>query len=64
MPLKEYAVLKGRSVDRRLGVGSKGHYPMHVVDETTDDRIVVPEMRFRHPDRRSIWRRRADRDAE
>lgn len=63
MPLKNYGVLAGRPVDRRLGSGKNPHYQIHVVDETTDYRIAVNvksqespseveyliDDRFRHP---------------
>jgi uncharacterized protein YukJ len=41
MPLKEYGVLKGRPVGRRLGRGDRPHYQVHIVDETTDYRIAI-----------------------
>lgn len=41
MPLKNYGVLKGRPVDRRLGSGQNPHYQIKVVDATTDYRIAV-----------------------
>ncbi len=41
MPLKEYGVLKGRPVAKRLGVTSNAHYQIHLVDDTTDYRIAV-----------------------
>jgi uncharacterized protein YukJ len=41
MPLKNYGVLKGRAIDRRLGTGSKPHYQVRVTDDTTDHRIAV-----------------------
>lgn len=41
MPLREYGVLKGRSIDRRLGSGQNPLYQIHVIDETTDYRIAV-----------------------
>jgi uncharacterized protein YukJ len=41
MPLKEYGVLKGRPVARRLGVTSNAHFQIHIVDDTTDYRIAV-----------------------
>ena len=33
MPLKQYGVLKGRPIDRRLGSGSSPHYQIRIVDE-------------------------------
>jgi len=42
MPLKNYGVLKGRPIARRLGSGNSPHYQIHVVDEAgTDYRIAV-----------------------
>ena len=41
MPLKNYGVLKGHPVARRLGSGQNPHYQIHVVDENTDYRIAV-----------------------
>ncbi|WP_148714441.1 DUF2278 family protein [Chitinolyticbacter meiyuanensis] len=41
MPLKNYGVLKGRPVARKLGAGQSPHYQVHVVDDTTDYRIAV-----------------------
>jgi uncharacterized protein YukJ len=41
MPLRNYGVLKGRVVGRRLGEGSNPHYQIHVIDEDTDYRVAV-----------------------
>lgn len=41
MPLKNYGVLKGSAVDRRLGQGQSPHYQIRVVDEDTDYRVAV-----------------------
>lgn len=41
MPLKDYGVLVGRPIDRRLGTGQNPHYQVHVVDNDTDYRIAV-----------------------
>ena len=41
MPLKNYGVLIGRPVDRRLGTGQNPHYQIHIVDDDTDYRIAV-----------------------
>jgi uncharacterized protein YukJ len=42
MPLKNYGVLKGRPIARRLGTGNSPHYQVHLVDEAgTDYRIAV-----------------------
>ncbi len=41
MPLKNYGVLKGRPVGRRLAITSNAHYQVHLVSEDTDYRIAV-----------------------
>ncbi|MFB2878290.1 DUF2278 family protein [Floridanema aerugineum] len=41
MPLKEYGVLKGRPIARRLAVTSNAHYQVHLVDDDTDYRIAI-----------------------
>ncbi len=41
MALKNYGVLKGRPIDRRLGFGSSPHYQVHLVDDDDDYRIAV-----------------------
>jgi uncharacterized protein YukJ len=41
MPLKNYGVLKGRPIARRLGFGSSPHYQVHLVDEDVDYRIAI-----------------------
>jgi uncharacterized protein YukJ len=41
MPLKEYGVLKGRPVGRRLAITSNAHYQVHLVDDDTDYRIAI-----------------------
>lgn len=41
MPLKEYGVLKGRPIGRRLAVTVNAHYQVHLVDDNTDYRIAV-----------------------
>ena len=41
MPLKNYGVLKGRPIARKLGAGSSPHYQVHIVDDHTDYRIAV-----------------------
>lgn len=42
MPLKNYGVLKGRPIARRLGSGNSPHYQIHIVDEAgTNYRIAV-----------------------
>ena len=41
MPLKEYGVLAGRPVDRRVGTGKNPHYQIRIVDDSTDYRIAV-----------------------
>lgn len=41
MPLRNYGVLKGRPIDRRLGTSANAHYQIHLIDEATDFRIAV-----------------------
>ena len=41
MALKNYGVLKGRPIDRRLGFGSSPHYQVRLVDDDIDYRIAV-----------------------
>lgn len=41
MPLKQYGVLKGHAIDRRLGTTANAHYQVHVVDDTHDYRIAI-----------------------
>lgn len=41
MPLKDYGVLKGNVIDKRLASGGNAHYQVHIVDDTTDYRIAV-----------------------
>lgn len=41
MPLKNYGVLKGTPINRRLGTGANPHYQIHVVDSSTDYRIAI-----------------------
>ena len=41
MPLKNYGVLRGSVIDRRLASGANAHYQLHVVDDTTHYRIAV-----------------------
>ena len=41
MPLKEYGVLVGRPIAKKLGAGQSPHYQIHVVDDTTHYRIAV-----------------------
>lgn len=41
MPLKNYGVLKGKVINRRLASGANAHYQIHVIDDTTDYRIAV-----------------------
>jgi uncharacterized protein YukJ len=41
MALRNYGVLKGRPIARRLGFGSSPHYQVHLVDENDDYRIAV-----------------------
>lgn len=41
MALRKYGVLKGRPINKRIGVGSSPHYQIHIIDDTTDYRIAV-----------------------
>ncbi|GJL49786.1 MAG: hypothetical protein NPIRA01_10130 [Nitrospirales bacterium] len=41
MPLHQYGVLKGRPIQKRLGMGQSPHYQIHIVDEETDYRIAI-----------------------
>ena len=41
MALKNYGILKGRPIARRLGFGSSPHYQVHLVDDDDDYRIAV-----------------------
>ena len=41
MSLKNYGVLKGRPIARRLGAGTSPHYQVHLVDDDDDYRIAV-----------------------
>jgi uncharacterized protein YukJ len=41
MSLKNYGVLKGRPVDKRLGSSANAHYQVHIVDNTVDYRIAI-----------------------
>jgi uncharacterized protein YukJ len=41
MPLKQYGVLKGQAIERRLGQGKSPHYQIHLIDDETDYRIAV-----------------------
>ncbi|MBD0309775.1 MAG: DUF2278 family protein [Microcoleus sp. T1-bin1] len=41
MALKNYGVLKGRPVGRRLAITSNAHYQVHLVSEDTDYRIAI-----------------------
>lgn len=41
MPLTHYGVLKGRPIQRRLGITSSPHYQVHMIDEITDYRIAI-----------------------
>jgi uncharacterized protein YukJ len=41
MALKNYGVLKGRPIDRRLGFGASPHYQVHLVDDDPHYRIAV-----------------------
>ena len=41
MALKNYGVLKGRPIARRLGFGASPHYQVHLVDDDAEYRIAV-----------------------
>ncbi len=41
MPIKQYGVIKGSVVDRRLGSGTNPHYQVRLVDDSNDYRIAV-----------------------
>jgi uncharacterized protein YukJ len=41
MALKNYGVLKGRPIARRLGFGASPHYQVHLFDDDDDYRIAV-----------------------
>lgn len=41
MPIPQYSVLKGRSVDKRLAIQANPHYQVHVVDNENDYRISI-----------------------
>ena len=41
MALKNYGVLKGRPIARRLGFGASPHYQVHIIDANDDYRIAV-----------------------
>jgi uncharacterized protein YukJ len=41
MALKNYGVLVGRAVDRRLATSSNPHYQVHLIDDDLDYRIAV-----------------------
>jgi uncharacterized protein YukJ len=49
MPLRNYGVLKGRAVDRRLGEGQQPHYQVHLIDDRTDYRIAINVRSKVHP---------------
>ena len=49
MPLRNYGVLKGRAVDRRLGEGQQSHYQVHLIDDRTDYRIAINVRSKVHP---------------
>ncbi len=48
MTLKNYGVLKGRPIARRLGFGQSPHYQIHIVDEE-DYRIAINVKSKKHP---------------
>jgi uncharacterized protein YukJ len=41
MELKNYGILKGRPIARKLGAGSSPHYQVHLVDDDDDYRIAI-----------------------
>ena len=41
MSLKNYGVLKGRPINRRLGFGASPHYQVYLVDAEADYSIAV-----------------------
>ncbi|GJL56103.1 MAG: hypothetical protein NPIRA02_32350 [Nitrospirales bacterium] len=41
MPLHQYGILKGRPIQKRLGMGQSPHYQIHIVDDETDYRIAI-----------------------
>ncbi len=49
MPLKNYGVLKGRAIDRRLGFGASPHYEIHIIDDDFDYRIAINVKSKQHP---------------
>ncbi len=41
MALRNYGVLKGRPISKRIGAGQSPHFQIHIIDETTDYRIAI-----------------------
>jgi uncharacterized protein YukJ len=41
MSLKNYGVLKGRPIARRVGTGASPHYQVHLIDDSEDYRIAI-----------------------
>jgi uncharacterized protein YukJ len=41
MPLRDYGVLRGSVIDRRLASGANAHFQLHVVDDSTHYRIAI-----------------------
>ena len=41
MSLKNYGVLKGRPIARRVGTGASPHYQVHLIDDSKDYRIAL-----------------------
>ena len=41
MSLENYGVLVGKAIEKKIGSGSKPHYQIHIIDNTTDYRISV-----------------------
>ena len=41
MSLKNYSILKGRPIARKLGSGASPHYQVHLIDDSKDYRIAL-----------------------
>ncbi|MCP5006357.1 MAG: DUF2278 family protein [Planctomycetes bacterium] len=41
MSLRNYGVLKGRPINKKIGTGRSPHFQIHIIDDTTDYRISV-----------------------
>lgn len=55
MSLKNYGVLKGRPIDRRLAITSNAHYQVHIVDDDTDYRIAINVKSKLFPSELQYW---------